>query len=282
MGPVLARYSLAFGLLVTPLTTFADLTMGIFPRKAANVTVAAFTPLADKLSAELGEKVTIVPSKDFASFWQGVKEKKFDIVHYNQYHYVKSNKDLGYKVFAVNVEEGQTQIAGAIAVRKDSGITKIADLKGKTVLFGGNEQAMGSYIAPMAILKKHGLGPSDIQVKFSPKPPDVVMAVYNKAADAAGMGDILLELPAVKSAINVNDIVVLEKSESFAQLPWAVKDSVSADKVEKITKAMTSLKSSDAGKAILKAASVDEFVKATDADFKKVREIIEFATGEKL
>ena len=267
--------------LMGSLPVFADVVMGVFPRRPVAVTHKLFKPLAEKLSQELGEPVKLVVSKNFKAFWKGVQSKKFDLVHYNQYHYIKSHKELGYDVIAVNEEFGSDRIAGALSVRKDSGINSVADLKGKTILFGGGKKAMGSYIAPTAILKKAGLvAGKDYTVKFSKNPPSAVIAVYNKAADAAGTGNVILKTKIVNKKIDVSQMKILAESEPFIHLTWAVKPGFPADKAKKIQSVMAGLKNSPEGKAILKAARVTGFHAASDADFAKVREITKFALGE--
>ena len=272
----------AAGVLVSgSFPVYADLTMGVFPRRPVSVTHKLFKPLAEKLSQELGEPVKLVVSKDFKSFWKGVQSKQFDLVHFNQYHYIKSHKELGYEVVAVNEEFGSNKIAGALSVRKDSGIKSLADLKGKTILFGGGKKAMGSYIAPTSVLKKAGLeAGKDYTVKFSKNPPSAVIAVYNKAADSAGTGNVILKTKIVNKKIDASQVQILAESEEFIHLPWAVKAGFPADKAKKIQSVMTTLKDSDAGKGVLKAARVTGFHVATDADFAKVREITKFTLGE--
>ena len=255
--------------------------MGIFPRRPVAATHKLFKPLKEKLEKELGEKVILVIPKNFKAFWAGVKAKQFDLVHYNQYHYIKSHKEYGYKVIAVNEEQGSKTIAGQISVRKDSGIKTVADLKGKTILFGGGPKAMGSYIAPTWILKKNGLvAGKDYKVKFAKNPPSAVIATYNKAANASGSGDIILKVKGVKSKIDVSQMVPLAVSDAFIHLTWAVKDGFDAAKAAKIQAIMTSLAATPEGKAILKSARVNAFHKATDADFAKVREMTKYAIGE--
>ena len=65
------------------------LIIGIFPRNKATETTTMYTPLANYLSERLGRKVVLVTSKDFDSFWKAVMERRYDIVHYNQYHYIQ-------------------------------------------------------------------------------------------------------------------------------------------------------------------------------------------------
>ena len=87
--------SLTLILSFLPSIVCADVVMGVFPRRPAAATVAAFKPLAAHLSKVLGEKVIIVAPKNFKAFWKGVKKGQFDLVHYNQYHYIKSHKEQG-------------------------------------------------------------------------------------------------------------------------------------------------------------------------------------------
>lgn len=259
----------------------ADLKLGVFPRRPVAVTHNLFKPLAEKLSAELGEPVQLVVAKDFKSFWKGVQNKEYDLVHYNQYHYLLSNKGQGYKVIAVNEEFGSSEIAGALSIRKDSGITSVDGLKGKTILFGGGKKAMGSYIAVVSILKSAGLeADKDYTVQFAKNPPSAVIGVFNKAADAAGSGDVILEVAAVKSKVDVSQMTILATSDKFIQLPWAVKGDMAADKVAKIQSIMTGLKASSPD--VLKGAKVTNFIAASDADFGKVREMVKSVTGEDL
>ncbi len=263
------------------LPAMADLKMGVFPRRPVAATHQSFKPLAEELSKQLGEKVELVVAKDFKDFWKGVSAGEYDLVHYNQYHYIKSHKENGYKVIVANEEQGQRTIAGALSVRTDSGINAIGDLKGKTILFGGGPKAMGSYIAPTAILKKAGLeAGKDYKVEFAKNPPSAVIGVFNKAADAAGSGNIILKTKGVSSKIDVTQMKLLAESEPFTHLCWAVKGDMPEDKAAKIQSVMTSLKGAPAGAEVLKAAKVTDFYQVTDGDFAKVREITKFAIGE--
>jgi phosphonate transport system substrate-binding protein len=203
-----------------PSAVLAELTIGVFPRRPPAVTAQAFQPLADHLSQVLGEKVNLVVPKDFNEFWSELQQNKYDLVHCNQYHYIKSHKELGYRVIAANHEFGSGNIVGALSVRTDSGINSIADLKGKTILFGGGKNALVSYIAPTAVLKKAGLEAGrDYKVEFSKNPPSAVIGVYNRAADASGAGNEVLKIKAVSEKIDVNQMKILAESEPVAHIP---------------------------------------------------------------
>jgi phosphonate transport system substrate-binding protein len=258
-----------------------SITMGIFPRRNLATTRKAFRPLTKYLSKQLNANVRLVVPLNFKRFWEGVTKQEFDLVHYNQYHYIVSHKNLGYQVLVTNEEFGRNQIAGALFVRKDSGINTVADLRGKRLLFGGGRKAMGSYIAPLSILKKHGLEPGrDFEEAFSKNPPAAMVNVYHSIFDAAGAGDVVIGLKVIRDKIDTKKMKTLARSESFIQLPWAVKKGMAPEMASHIQQLMTGLEQTEEGRKVLKAAKVTAFRSAADSDFDKVREIVKYTLGE--
>lgn len=247
------------------------LILGVFPRYKATETVTMFKPLADYLSERLHRPVSLVTSKDFDSFWQGVNEQRYDIVHYNQYHYILSARN--YQVVAQQQEFGKKAVGGALFVRKDSGITDISQLRGRTIIFGGGKDAMLSYIAPRFLLMQAGLRESDFKTEFAVNPPNALLALYHKQADAAGGGDILIDLPVVRNAINTQELRLLSATEPLLFLPWAVKRSMPAKLRESIQSLMVGLESDAAGKSVLDAAKATGMGKAEDRDYNPHRKM---------
>jgi phosphonate transport system substrate-binding protein len=248
----------------------------VFPRRNAAETTRMFTPMADYLGEQLGRKVNLVTAKDFESFWRGVTERRYDVVHYNQYHYIRSAQT--YEVIAHIEEFGKSTIAGALYVRKDSGITNLAQLRGRTVLFGGGEDAMISYIANRYLMLQAGLKKDDFKSLFAVNPPNSILALHHRQSDAAGAGDGVLELPVVRKAINTDELTALAVSAPLLQLPVAAKRDMPAKLRASIQSILVDLKNSEAGKQVLKSASMTGMGKAEDKDYdphrKMVREVV--------
>lgn len=270
-------------MLLFSIDALAVVKMGVFPRRSPEVTKAAFKPLADKLSQELGEEVQLIVPKTFKEFWIAVKKNQFDLVHYNQYHYIRSHREQGYRVIVANEEFGKKQLSGAITVRKDSGINSIADLRGKMIVFGGSKKAMASYIAPTAILKKAGLKEGrDYLVNFASTPPGAVRGLMTDVASAAGTGTAAVEIVSHSDKnFDISKVKTIATSEPFTHLPWAVNSNVSEEKAKKIQSIMTNLAKSKDGQKILSAAKVTGFYAVTDKDYSKAREMIKYATGKR-
>lgn len=254
------------------------LILGVFPRYKATETVTMFKPLADYLGERLGRAVSLTTSKDFDSFWQGVTEQRYDIVHYNQYHYILSART--YQVIAQQQEFGKKAVGGALYVRRDSGITQISQLRGRTIIFGGGRDAMLSYIAPRFLLMQAGLKEGDFRTEFAVNPPNALLALFHKQADAAGGGDILIDLPVVRNAINAQELRILSATEPLLFLPWAVKRSMPAKLRDSIQALMIGLESDEAGKSALSAAKATGMGRAEDRDYNPHRKMTAAVFGQ--
>ena len=265
---------------LAPAARAADhfLVMGIFPRYNATETTTRYSPLAEYLQQRLGRKILLETSKDFQSFWHGIEERRYDLVQYNQYHYLRSAK--AYQVIAHNKEFGKSTMAGALYVRKDSGITSLAQLRGRTIMFGGGQDAMISYIAPVYMMLQAGVKKDDFKSQFAVTPINSVFGVYHKQADAAGSADNALGQPVVRGAINTDELVTLAVSEQLLQLPWAVKRNMSAQLREAIRSSLIDLENSEAGKSVLKTALLTGIGKADDKDYEPHRKMVRAVMGE--
>lgn len=258
----------------------SSLTLGVFPRRNAQITFKLFSPLTDHLSSELGRPVHLDISNNFETFWQKLTSGKFDLIHCNQYHYLVAQKDFGFEIIGTNAEFGKTTIAGSIIVRKDSGIESLADLKGKKILFGGGPSAMQSYIVATYLLRQAGLVSGDYKEEFAINPPNALLATYYQQADAAGSGDLVMQMDTITSRIDTSQLKILAVSQQFPQLPWAVSRSLSPELRSQIRMVMTTMDQSHDGLAALHGAFLDKIIPADDQDFEAFREIIQVSKGQ--
>jgi len=263
------------------LPVFADdgsLIMGVFPRRPAQTTIQAFTPLAEYLSEKLKREVKLVTTYDFTSFWQDIEKKKYDIVHYNQYQYIQSHKEFGYQVIVMNEEFNKTTIS-SVLISKNPNITSLKDIAGKTIAFGGGPKAMVSYILPIYTLRNAGITNFQFKSIFAINPPNAMMSVYFDRADVAGVGNKVVEMSDVKNNISAAKLKIISQSEEISQLPWAVKNNMPKELKSTIQELFINLKNDDKNKIILSTSNVTNFVIAKDSDYNRTREIVFEVTG---
>ena len=254
--------------------------MGVFPRRSARLTFEMFTPMAKYLSQQLGRPVVLETSANFDQFWQGVNSRRYHLVHYNQYHYIRSHKRSGYAVIAMNEEFGKATISSSINVRSDSGLETVAHLKDKKIMFGGGPKAMMSYIVPTYILRQSGLGKDDYHESFAKTPSNAVLSTYYKQSNAAGVGDTVAQLPSVKNKVDTSKLKQLAVSKPVAHLPWAVSNDMSSQLRTRLQQLLVNLSKTVKGKRVLEHAGMTGLVVAKDADYDQVRKITFKVLGE--
>lgn len=251
-----------------------ELILGIFPRHSYNETLQMFSPLVKYLSEQLGKKVKLETASNFEAFWRNVQVSRYDIVHYNQYHYLESNKKYGYQLILKNEEFGSADISSVIMVRKDRGIDTLDNLAGKKIIFGGDEKAMMSYLVPRKLLLNAGLAPSSYDTEFARNPPNALMAVYMGRADAAGVGDVIPRLNSMAHGINLDEMKTIAQSDAFPHLAWAVKQGFDKKTSEELVKILIGLSESEAGKKILESAKMTGFHPATHDEYVRLYQFL--------
>jgi phosphonate transport system substrate-binding protein len=239
-----------------------------------------FGPIASHLSQGLGRSVRLETSRDFPSFWAGIAAHRYDVVHLNQYHYARAHAEHGYDAILQNEEFGEKRLAGALFVRRDSGIDSVEDLRGRRILFGGGRGAMMSHIVPLSLLQDAGVRPWEYEAAFAASPVDAVMGVYFRQADAAGAGARVPELAGVAAAIETGELRQIARSEPLPHLPWAVSPELPPALAARIRDLMIGLQTSERGRRILDTAGLSGIQEASDGDYDAHRRIIARTLGE--
>jgi len=255
----------------------APLRFGVFPRWNAQIMVADFTPLAQALGTTLGRKVQIETDKDFTSFMRRVYAREFDLIHVNQLQYLQAHDQAGYQVIAKLCETADCTIRAVIVTRTDDALHSVADLRGKTVAFGGRD-AMVSHILARELLRQHGLPTTDYLAVFAKNPPNALFTVYNGAADAAGVGSPVFERPEIKRRVDVKKLHVLVESDPIPPLPIAVRGDLDSDLVKRLRAALLDLNQGAAGVALLTRIGATHFAASEHAEYAGLSYLIDAQT----
>jgi len=254
-------------------SALAEIKFGILPRLSAVELTTMFSPLAEYLSKETGEKVSLVIPKDFDAFQELVKSGKVDMGISNPIVYIQLKKEINVEPLAVSAEtKAGTKFRGIIIARKDSGIEKIQDLKGKKLIFVEEDSAAG-YIFQMLLLSKAGMDVNKdfTRLPFAKKHDNVVMAVFNKAADAGGIRED--DLDKMKDKVDLSQIKIVGYSDYFPNWPVYATPKLNKDAAAKVRAALLKLKPKETeSEKILGAAKLTGFATITDKDYDLLRQ----------
>jgi len=171
--------------------------------------------------------------------------------------------------------------AGGIAVRSDSSIMRIEDLKDKRMVFGPQLAPTG-FLTQYELLLDAGIDPEmDLEYyaipKGSYKHDKVIYGVWMGAYDAAAVPLLDLELMISDGRIGAGDLRILARGDPVPYCVFGVSPTVPARAAGRIRSALFNLLEGDTVtvrqevKSVLRAARVDGFVPIEDGDFDTVR-----------
>ncbi len=245
-------------------------------------TKSRFEPLTRHLSVVTGMTFKPVYLNTF-DVPEAFEKGELDVTHTNSLVFIMM-KDMGLEPLA-GEKRGSLgfRSAGGIAVKSDSPIKELKDLKGKRMIFGPMLAPTG-YLAQYELLLDAGLDPEeDLDYYAIPagayKHEKVVYGVWLGAYDAAAIPLLDLEIMESLNKVGKGDLRVIARSDAIPYCVFGVSSGVPAGVTDKVRTALLNLTADDTvavnGEvvSILKAAQVDGFVPLEDSDFDRVREM---------
>ena len=242
------------------------------PRLSAAELQTIYAPLIEYLSSEVGEKVTLVVPKDFDGVEKEVKAGKADIGFVNPLIYVQVKQSVNIEPLALSSEvKSGTRLRGIVIVRKDSDVIKLQDLKGKKFSFVEEDSPAG-HIFQKLLLSKAGfdLKKDVIMLPYAKTHENVVMAVFNKTADAGGVREE--QLDKMKGSLDISQLKVVGFTDYFPNWPFFSTPSLKKESADKIRTALLKLKPNEPQNAkILGQARLTGFIPVADKEYDDLR-----------
>jgi phosphonate transport system substrate-binding protein len=162
--------------------------IGFNPTQNSEQLTAAAQAIADFLEAEFGGaiEVEVFLPTEYRGLIEAMRSGNLDFAFFPPDGFVIAQREADAQVLLKSVRFGNPFYWSAIIVRKDSGISSIADLEDKTIAWTDPNSAAG-YVFPRAELTVAGIEPDDFfsnQV-FSGQHDAAVLSVLNGSVDAA-------------------------------------------------------------------------------------------------
>lgn len=213
------------------------------------------------IEAELGVPVKIFTPADYDGVIQGLLGGTLDMAWLGASGYAKiylTDANAVTPVLTKQNIDGSTGYYSFAFARKDSGITKIEDAKGKSFAFADPNSTSG-YLVPAAELTET-FGPLDqffSDVRFSGGHEQTIVGVANGdivagVSWADGLGDWedgynsgAFRKAADAGLVDMNDIVEIWKSKLIPEGPMVVRNALPQDVKDKVTKLSADLHETD-------------------------------------
>ena len=259
--------------------------IAILPCSDAVRTFKKFSPLATYLNQETGFDIKIVVPKDYAEFERAIKTANIHFAFQGPHTYVRLsdcyNKDALIKAIA---SDGTNFQSGVFIARKDSGINKVENLRGKSVMFGPMLSDT-KWLAAKLLLEETGINIDEDLLVYSNggSCEDITFYVYLKTVDAGVVCDHFMERHLDKQdelGIVGKQIVIIGKTKSVPTRVFTAGENVRNDIVTAVNQALLRLDIKvPAHQKILYDAELYGFQESKDEDYDYLRMLIGIATA---
>jgi phosphonate transport system substrate-binding protein len=240
------------------------------PEEAATEQIRKFGPLSQYLEKSLGMKVEFTPVTDYPAAVEALVNKQVDLVWFGGFTYVQAQIRSGGKIIPIAQREEDSKFRSVFITQKNSGITKLTDLKGKQVSFGSQSSTSG-HLMPRTYLLEAGLNPeADFKrIAYSGAHDATIASVVSGRVDAAALDITVWNKFVSENKVDTSKVDVFYTTPPFFNYNWSVHADMSAALREKITKSLLDLNmSTPEGKEILTLNRATKYIPTKPENYK--------------
>ena len=237
------------------------LRVSAIPDEAPTELQRKFKPLGEYLEKKLNMKVEFTPVTDYAASVEGLINHKLDMVWFGGFTFVQA-KDRSKGQVVPLVQRAEDEKFRSVFVTTNKAITKLDDLKGKTLSFG-SESSTSGHLMPRSFLLAAKINPdTDMKrIAFSGAHDATVAAVAGGKVDAGALNISVWEKLVAEKKVDPSAVRVFYTTPGYYDYNWTVRADMPAETKKKITEAFLALDpSKPEDKAILDLQRASRFI----------------------
>lgn len=233
-----------------------------------------YGPLVEDLNQNLGlpgARFRLEASRNYEEFDQRLYAREYDLALANPYQTLNALK-RGYRVIAKMGDD--QKFTGIILVRRDSGIRRPSDLKGKKVAYPARS-ALAACMMPQYFLQTHGVDVNrDLQNRYVGSQESAIMNVYLGETAAGVTWPLPWEAFQKEHPDMARELVVRWETEPLINNSVIARDDVPRQVAERVARRLASLNESAQGRVILERMPLSRFELADDARYQVVEDFV--------
>jgi phosphonate transport system substrate-binding protein len=257
----------------------SPLTLVLTPSRDPTALKEAGDAFAKTLSELSGVPVRALVASDYAGVIEALRSRRVELAFVHPVGYVLANREAGCRILVRDVWQGKTAYTARFYVRKDRGIRRVEDLRGKTVAFVDPASSSG-YIYPMVLLINRGLvrdrDPKSFfkEALFSGTHEAALQAVLHGRVDAAASFDSAPKLH-IKDPALMDQLTFVGETPEIPEAGICVRPGVPEESVARLKRALLSIKTPEHAALLKQIYDIDGFIEAHDSDYQPVREAMQ-------
>ena len=276
----LISFVLATGLLLValagqPAAAQSSLHLALTPSQKPTDLLVAGEEFGAALGKLIGVPIRVTVASDYAAVIEALRNRTADLAFVHPAGYVLANREAKAMIVAKDQWHGNTSYTSRIYVRKESGITTLEGLRGKTIAFIDPSSASG-YVYPMVMLIQKGLvqnrDPKTFFKDFvyAGSHDAGLLALLNGHVDALASFDQARE-QYLKDPAQREKIIYVAETAAIPEGGICARDGLDPALVAKLRAALLSMKGPTYAPVLKALYDIDGFEPADDREYDPVR-----------
>jgi phosphonate transport system substrate-binding protein len=231
-----------------------------------------YGPLIEYLNRNIpGTTFRLEASRNYEEFENKLYSRQFDFALPNPYQTLNS---LGHGYHVIDKMGDDYKFTGIILVRRDSGINKVSDLKGKKVSYPART-ALAATMMPQYYLQTHGLDVNrDIENLYVGSQESSIMNVYLGNVAAAATWPLPWDAFQKEHPDQARELQLKWETEPLINNGVVARDDVPEALVKRVAQLLDTLHTSEEGKAILARMPLSRFELADDRRYRVIEDFL--------
>ena len=256
----------------------APLTLALTPSRDPAALQEAGDAFVRAITRLTGVPMRAQVASDYAGVVEALRSRRVDLAFVHPVGYVLANREAGCLILVRDIWQGKTAYTARFYVRRDSGIQRVEDLRGKTVAFVDPASSSG-YIYPMMLLIKQGLvrdrDPKTFfkEALFAGTHESALRSLIQGRVDAAASFDKSPELE-LKDPALVARLGFVGETPPIPEAGICARPGLPPDVVARVKSALLAMKGPEHAAVLKNIYNIDGFVEAADADYDPVRDAV--------
>jgi len=262
------------GLLLWPNTVLAkvSLVFGTYSPDKPTAMVAQLRPSLDRIAYHLSQvlsedvEITMNVVRSYEAGADLIISGAVDFMRLGPASYVKvKEQNPGITILAMEKKNGKKRFNGVIAVRTDSDITEVSQLRGRSFAFGSASSTLGRYFSQLYLMR-HSIHAKDLSnYEYLGRHDKVGRAVGSGLYDAGALEETTFA-KLVAKGVALRAIATFENSTR----PWVARAGMDERIVAAFREALSRLDNDEA----LQALRFEGFLPGDDAEYEPTRQAI--------
>lgn len=238
------------------------------PRKL----VESYGPLVAWLNERLPDgRFEVEASRDYGEYERKVAERGPDFILPNPWQTLEAMK-AGYHVIAMAGEP--EDFKGLFIVRRDSGIRRVEDLRGKSVAYP-SATALAACIMPQWFLHERGIDVNrEIENHYVGSQESAIMNAFLRQTAVGATWPLPWRAFMAEHPTEAAQLEVVWETEPLLNNSVMMRGDLPTELGERVRRELLALDRSAEGRAILNGIATARFRPASDADYERVRTFV--------